>query len=212
MKQITMFLLLSVITFTHLFASTSERDLGKRPKLDLAKVNQYIIELTNIERKKHDLAPFKIDTILSKAAQIHNRFLIRYKRLTHYGKPYRLPRDRVKAACKGDTACLDKYNEKGVGVLYGCCGENIIESFALTTNGVPFSIHRDDQGEYRIWTKTVYWFNEKTLAKDMVQRWMNSPPHRRNILLKNYKVLGVAVTWDNDERYFGTQVFAPLNK
>jgi hypothetical protein len=50
---------------------------------------------------------------------------------------------------------------------------------------------------------------EEELARDVVEGWMNSPGHRRNILSCTYSHLGVGL-YQSKERVFATQCFAYL--
>lgn len=52
---------------------------------------------------------------------------------------------------------------------------------------------------------------EVNLAIGMVEGWMNSPGHRRNILNKETHAMGAAVVQNGSRRY-GTQVFSPYTK
>jgi len=194
-------------------AKTSERDLPKQPELDLIKISRLIFKYTNEERKKYKLPPFTEDKTLADAAKLQSDHMVKLGYITHHGGKYYKPEDRVAAVCKTEkSACLKKYREtpKGPGRYFKCCSENVIESFALTMNGVGFYELEDKKGKYRLWDGDVKWLDEDGLAKEMVRRWMHSPPHRRNILNGRLKTIGVAVSWDGNEKYYGTQVFAPL--
>jgi len=195
------------------YGDTSERDLPKRPELDIEKTAGLILAYTNEERSRQGLQPLRRDAVLDGAALIHAKYLARSGVLSHTETKLTYPKDRVRAACPEDRPeCVGDYSEtpKGPGRYIGCCGENVIESFANNTNGMPFFVVGDKNGSFRTWKGTVRWFTEEDLARDMVARWMNSPPHRMNILMAKYSVMGVGIIWDGRERYFGVQVFGPL--
>jgi uncharacterized protein YkwD len=46
-------------------------------------------------------------------------------------------------------------------------------------------------------------------AKQVVNGWMKSPPHRRNILTPRYLYLGVGIAMCKDDLTYATQVFSP---
>ncbi len=200
----------------HLHWRTSERDLPPRPELNSTVLAERILAYTNEERWRRGLEPLGSDVILTQAADLHAADLVHVGRLSHYGTRHARARDRVKAACRqqgGDVrVCLRRYAEPvGAGRVLACCGENLVESMAHTGAGVTFYWDKDDQGPYRVWTRQVRWFqDEDELARNLVQRWMNSKGHRRNILHPDYDAAGHAVRW-NGEKYFVVQVFAPLH-
>lgn len=62
--------------------------------------------------------------------------------------------------------------------------------------------------------ENVLWFynpqsRDAALAEDLVQSWMDSPPHRKNILSSKYTHIGACVTVRNDT-VRATQVFAKI--
>ncbi len=71
--------------------SLSDRDYSGT-QLDLAKARNEI----NKYRKKHGLAPLKINAELTKAAKSHSRDLAKWDRISHYGSDGSNPWDRVK--------------------------------------------------------------------------------------------------------------------
>ncbi|MBC8081168.1 MAG: SafA/ExsA family spore coat assembly protein [Gorillibacterium sp.] len=47
----------------------------------------------------------------------------------------------------------------------------------------------------------------QTTAKQVMQSWMNSPGHRKNILSANYTEIGVGYVSGGSQRYYWTQMF-----
>ena len=47
----------------------------------------------------------------------------------------------------------------------------------------------------------------ESVARAMVQAWMESPGHRENILRTQYARIGVGVAYDGTLYYYGTQNF-----
>lgn len=212
---ITIALLVSGV-LGHLHWRTSERDLPPRPELDPVVLAERILAHTNEERWQRGLDPLDPDEVLSQAAGLHADHLMELGRLSHYGNRFARARDRVREVCRregGDVrACLRRYVEPvGAGRVLACCGENLVESLPHTGAGVAFYWSSDDQGPYRVWTRDVRWFqDEDELARDLVQRWMQSPGHRRNLLQPDFDVVGHSVGW-NGRKYVAVQVFAPLH-
>ena len=213
MKPIQIILLI-LTTFYSLFAN-SERDLGPRPVLDKTKVAELIVYYTNIERVKRGLNLLEYNPVLTSAAEIHSKYMFDNQVLTHYESKLNSPVDRVEVACKDfEKDCMSKFEvseEKKRGYFMACCGENVIESFADNSAGVSFRYKKDEKGTYKEWKSEIHWYSEEEIAKDLVNRWMDSPGHRANILHKDFSAIGAAISdyADKGGMYYGTQVFAP---
>lgn len=194
--------------------SRSEREMGERPKLDMEKTAHYIIFFTNIERTYRRLPILQYNPILQKGSVIHSRYMAENRVMSHSENVLRNPADRVRAACGENTEeCMKKFEPKrtGFGSFHICCGENVITSLTNNTAGISYYINKDEKGEYKEWENhDTKWFNEESLAADMVKRWMNSPGHRANILNPEYSTMGAAVDFSAEaDYYYGTQVFSP---
>jgi uncharacterized YkwD family protein len=109
-------------------------------------VNQFeqqVVQLTNAERAKHDLAPLKLDVELSKVAREKSIDMERNGYFSHTSPTYGSPFDMMKK----------------FGITYRAAGENIAKG--------------------------------QTTPEQVVNAWMNSDGHRRNILSNNYTHIGV---------------------
>lgn len=73
-------------------------------------------------------------------------------------------------------------------------GENIFQTWA----GEPFETEEGEPVEHE---------TEADVAEGAVGWWMDSPPHRRNILLARYSVEGVGVYIEDGGKTFVTQLF-----
>ncbi len=214
MKQTTIILLLLIVLFP--IFSFSERDLGPRPILNKAKVAELIVYYTNIERIKKGRNLLIYNSVLTAASEIHSKYMLDNRDMTHYETKLSRPEDRVKEACKTfEKNCLEQFNpseERTKGSYTVCCGENVIASFANTSAGISYREKTDEKGKYKDWVKIVNWYSEEALAKDLVERWMNSPGHRQNILNPEYGAMGAAISdySESSEYYYGTQVFSPI--
>ena len=51
------------------------------------------------------------------------------------------------------------------------------------------------------------WHTEESLANEIVEGWMNSPGHRKNILTPDFEKLGVGVSIGDDGGVYATQNF-----
>ena len=196
------------------FGWVSEREAPPKPKLNLNKVANYIINFTNIERFKNGLPALRYHWSLSDGAKIHSDYMAMKQEIGHTETTLVNPNDRVMAAKlrRNHDANKKTGREKTREYPYSyCCGENVITSFDSSMAGIGYYKKDDEKGNYKLFIKDVEWFTEETLARDLVHRWMNSPGHRANILNKEYDYMGAGIS----EIYpysnwpiFGTQVFA----
>jgi uncharacterized protein YkwD len=99
------------------FAPAADQKAGKAPKLSADE--QEILDLTNKERKKHDLPPLRPNALLLKAARQHTRNMARQTKMAHVldGKG---PADRVRAAGY-------RYSFVGENVGYGASPEQMVQ-------------------------------------------------------------------------------------
>ncbi|MDB2265505.1 CAP domain-containing protein [Halorubrum ezzemoulense] len=49
--------------------------------------------------------------------------------------------------------------------------------------------------------------DEEELAESLVTQWMNSPPHRENLLRKEWSDTGVGIELTDDDKVYATQLF-----
>ncbi len=194
-KILNIFLLTILISVLN-FANTS-RDLGPEPKLDLKKINQYILFYTNLERLKYGKTPFVYGPILEKAAIWQSEYNKINRRLSHYSSTTGMnsPGDRIK-------------HFGGDWMTYG---ENVTVNFSNNTEGISYYVRKDSKGSFKDFKNfTVYWRNEMQMAYAMVRGWMNSPGHRANILNNSFNSMGAGTTkgvYNTVNSYYGTQVF-----
>lgn len=65
------------------------------------------------------------------------------------------------------------------------------------SNGAPFgrwiARYWPGPGRYRSWSvgENLYWRGPSIRALQVVRAWLNSPPHRRNLLGRNWRFVGV---------------------
>jgi len=169
----------------------SDENLKNRVDLlnfDLHFLNAAVFHLTNIERSNADLPLFDFYDNLYKSATLHSESMIEYNyfdHVNHIQKKWRTPKDRI------------LYFDSS----YWSLAENIVENNLLE--------HKGDILKYRTVTNedgTVQYFdlngNEIKygsyfyIAKRIVFQWMNSPPHRANILADNLRLLGCSCAID----------------
>jgi len=201
LKSIRLFALIFFI-FTLAFAQlsdemTSERDMGPEPILDWKKINRLIVFYTNIHRVTYGLPPLINDPLLKKAAIWQAEYCQQIGNLTHeaYQSDMRDLSDRLN---------FFKAN-------YGAAGENLTVVFSHNTENISFRYGSDEKGAYKIFFKKVFWRNERQIAYQMLDSWMHSPGHRRNILTPAFRSVGAGIDsgkYKTTPSYYGAQVFS----
>ena len=153
----------------------SQKYAGGSP-LNRGEIEEWVIEFTNEERVSAGLQPLRHDAAISDIARSHSEDMARLGLLSHDigGKD---PTDRALTAGYDCRA----YREGG-WYSYGL-SENIAEHPRVTwwrgwgTSYRPVDYDRDAE----------------EAARDLVQGWMNSPGHRRNILDRDSRRIGVGI-------------------
>ncbi len=149
---------------------------------DLTRINAVLFYLTNAERIAQGLAPLTYHPKLEEAAQMHSNAMVHYKFFDHinqFSKPMELPDDRARLA----------------GIYNPHLSENIIESFVLRyTPGQ--SVYTGAPGVFRLTPDgtPIAPHTYLSLGEQMLHDWMNSPPHRKNILSEKAVSLGCGTT------------------
>lgn len=90
-------------------------------------------------------------------------------------------------------------------------GENDYFSHSTATSGESFDqrvLRFQDRRQVRWLGETIGWgCGELSTPEEMVQMWMDSPPHRKTLLDPRFKIVGVG-TWVGDfQGYEGVRVF-----
>jgi uncharacterized protein YkwD len=154
------FRFLSAVAFLGLVLPSWGAETKDKPKLELSKDEQAIVDLTNAARAKEKLAPLKANATLCEVARAHSANMAKQQKMDHVldGKN---PIHRLKAS----------------GYRYRWMGENIAYSTRVNPTGI-------------------------------VTEWMDSPPHRKNILNAKFREIGVGIVRGEDGNVYYTQVFA----
>ena len=167
----------------HAFHDSGQKYPGGTP-LKSSEIERLIIAYTNEERKKAGLPPFIHDSMISTIARNHSRNMAQTGQYSHKinGK------DQTARALAAGYDCR-AYRSDG-SYSYGLA-ENIDQLQRVKKRT------RVGQGP---WQASKY-SNQQQMAREHVQRWMDSPGHRKNILSPESKRIGVGVSVTIDEKY-----------
>lgn len=157
------------------------------PVVTTSDLAQRIHTLVNVERKKHGLDVLTWNKPLAKIASKHSRDMAQRNYLSHdtpeghdFGARYR----------QGGFTCAVT-----VGKFIHTGAENIalarLYNSSNTINGVA----------------TYDWNTPQQIAQKVVDGWMNSPGHRKNILTPHWKRQGIGVEIAAENKIYITQNF-----
>lgn len=156
---------------------------------DASLVEKYIYEFTNDERQKRGVASLARITTIDSIARNHSLDMSNRNYFSHMTPEGLDPTDR------GNKAGYPCRNDFGSYYTVGLA-ENIYQTYTYSsymTKGIKSSYH---------WIA-----DEETLAKEIVDGWMDSQGHRENILESKYAKIGVGVAINEDESVYATQNF-----
>lgn len=165
---------------------SSEQKPFTMEQIDTASLEkQLLIELNNI-RVKEKLSPLKENAVLKKAAEDQAKYISSIGKLSH-----RQPRkDKEKTRNR-----VEYYGGKMQGV-----GENTAYIKVFET-----ALYKGKNGNI----DTVQIKTMKQATDYIIYAWMNSSPHKTNILYPKYSETGLKVVYNKQRKtLFAVQVFA----
>ena len=156
--------------------------------IDMHFLNAAVFHLTNIERSNADLPLFGFYDNLYKSAALHSESMIDYDYFDHVNRiqrKWRTPKDRI------------LYFDSS----YRSLAENILENNLLEHEGeiLKYRTVKSSDGTLLYLDlngNEIKYGSYFYIAKRLVLQWMNSPPHRANILDVNMRLLGCSCAID----------------
>ena len=151
---------------------------------DLSLIESAIIYFTNLERKKYNLPPCLSDDKLKLAAFRHSDEMARLQYFSHHSPVAK------------NRELLDRLKQTDFTMSNIIVAENIGVDYLLRIAKRPFYTSYKHGKLCYIDAKTHQPIGFQThieFARNMVQHWMESPPHRKNILNSKYKITGVGI-------------------
>jgi len=163
--------------------------------IDYPRLHAAIFFITNEERAKKKLSFLEYAPELERAAQMHSRDMYEKKFFSHYNpsvKKKKTPNDRAVLA----------------GILNPYIAENIATSHGLQyKSGEKVFVRGDGQFSYRIDGELIQPHTYLSLAATIVDSWMNSTGHRKNILSDDALQLGCGTYFYRDRGFSNMPTF-----
>lgn len=167
---------------------------GVQPKITAAGLERQIHRQINRVRQSHGLSQLNNDELLAVIARKHSLDMASYHFFDHTNLQGEGPVERAQ------NQGWDKKKQAGANAWAIGPGENIFMNHlydqVITTkqNGVPVK-------------KEYVWKTQEEIAQSTVQGWMDSPPHRKNILSPKYDQQGIGVAISGHEIYVTEDMF-----
>ena len=163
-----------------------------------------LFHLSNNERRKDKKKQLLYFTDLEKSAKLHSTEMSEHHFFSHTNsksKKYKTPAKR-----------MFTFNDN-----YRAVGENIVSNNLIEYSGktLEYSIQQINEETIYIGKngKELDYSTYINLAKRLTKQWMDSPPHKKNILSENYTLLGCACALEKHNEFIEikcTQNFGDL--
>jgi uncharacterized protein YkwD len=141
-------------------------DTTSKPDDKEKQTEEEIHRLVNVERKKYGLPSLSYDLKLTNIAKLHSYDMFERDYYAHESP-------------EGKGA-----SDRGLAVGYNC---KIHVSPTSYYEGIGENLSKYSS------TSLVFWESPESIAKRTVDGWMNSPPHKENILTDHYQQEGIGV-------------------
>jgi uncharacterized protein YkwD len=163
--------------------------LADKPIYDISKLEEEVHIRVNNERIENGLTPLDWDSELSIIARGHSKDMADNDFFEHENLLGESPTDRGFSQGYNCTKNFDTYVKSGIA-------ENIHQNNLYTT----YEYMDDEIISYN-------WSSVDEIAQKTVDDWMDSPPHRKNILGPDNFKEGIGVFVDEDFKVFVTENF-----
>ena len=151
--------------------------------IDFARLNAAIFYVTNEVRKKKKLTILEYSPYLEKSSTIHSEDMVNYSFFSHFNpevKEHKDPNERGKVA----------------GITNPLIAENIIEGYGLEyVSGKSVYPRGPGKFSYTPDGPFIKVHTYLSFAEEVVDNWMNSKGHRKNILSTDNLQLGCGTAY-----------------
>jgi uncharacterized protein YkwD len=164
------------------------------PRINPVQLEYQIHLQVNRERQKYGLAPLVQDEKLAFIARNHSLDMARYNFFSHINPLGEGPAER------GKRQGWNRQKQIGPNTLRTGLSENIFQNSLYST------ILKTIQDGITVDQEYV-WYSLEQIAQTTVQSWMDSPPHRKNILSPLIDRQGIGVAISGNDVYVTEDMF-----
>lgn len=168
---------------THLNFWKASQPLDQN-KLDKPLLREAIIYYTNQIRRERNVGSCRSDRKMQQAAQSHSEELARRGLLSH------------ESYIKGNAHLIDRLQNAGLDLGNTISGENLGADYFMAIAGIPYYIRKKSGKTVYVNAETkseIQSHTYRTFAKRMVNNWLESAYHRKNLLNKSFERIGIGV-------------------
>lgn len=165
------------------FSNFIEGVIDPKSQIDIPDLELEVHRLINIERQKYGLSSLSYDSRLAEIARKHSEDMVENDFFDHTNLKGQDPTDRA------NTVGYSCHKDYGDYYTYGIA-ENIAET--------PIYSNVEGCGS----TTSL-----NSLASCIVEGWMNSPGHRKNILTSEYDKEGIGIAYSSTDEAYTTENF-----
>lgn len=169
-------------------------DTGAPPKITASELERQIHQRINRERQNHGLRTLDSDQLLAAIARKHSSDMARDHFFSHINLQGEDP------AMRAQAMGWHKKKQRDTNTWVTGPGENLFMNHLY--DKVVTTKH--DGIEVK---KAYLWKTPEQIAQSTVQGWMDSPPHRNNILSPHYDQQGIGVIISGHEIYITEDFF-----
>jgi uncharacterized protein YkwD len=159
-----------------------------QPEIRIPDLERRVHDLVNSERANKKANKLDFDRQLAEIARAHSADMARRQFFDHTNPDGKNATDRGRVA---GYLCQKFYS----GFFTQGLAENIYRGNLYSRIRITGS------------QRTYDWYSPEEIAREVVEGWMDSTGHRRNILEKTYGKEGIGIFIDADDRVYVTQVF-----
>jgi uncharacterized protein YkwD len=170
-------------------APAAETRRPGQPEIRVSNLEHRVHDLINKERRDHKLTALAFDERLSGIARGHSHDMASRRFFSHTNP------EGLDATARGKLAGFTCRKQIAKNTFSEGLGENLFQDnlysrFRITGN-----------------ERSYDWNTPEEIAAHSLKGWMNSPPHRRNILEGKYGQTGVGIAVSDDDKVYITQLF-----
>lgn len=184
-----LFLLSSVVIALVLFSSVAPSTfsfVGSDDSFNRTEAEIWVVKYTNEERKEKGLEPVERSVAITQVARRQSQNMSEGDYVSHRGA------NGVSAEGRYESVCEVDESREGKSRISG-------ENVHATSYRKKVKKHYNDE--------SVRPTSEKEVAKFLVEGWMHSEGHRKNILKDDWRLIGVGIVIDENNRVYATQTF-----
>lgn len=181
---------------TYAPASNKQPGPQKQPQYDLDELARRIHSRVNAVRTERDQEQLTWNATLAKLARRHSQDMADRDFFKHENP------DGQNATERGREADFSCRIREGDQVFTGIA-ENIFYTYPYRS----YKVTRRGDRETTQYQCQYQWKTPEELAREIVQGWMESPGHRRNLLNPRHQTEGLGLARAEDDRIYITQNF-----